>query len=77
MAKKLNTSIIKFKLLFTTPKVAGFIIIIASAVLSFHTGDSTYWSVGVPTGGGMIATETVGDKFGRNGNDKNNSHENS
>ncbi len=67
----------KGKQFLTAPRIAGYIVILLSAVLSFYTEDSTYWSVGIPSGMSAIITEEAGRKFGKNNNNKNNSHENS
>ena len=60
----------KFNLIFTTPKISGILVILASIALSLITGDNTYFTAGVPSGSTLLTADTIGARFGKNNNKK-------
>lgn len=62
----------KIDMVLTTPRVAGGLLIILSAVLCFVQPDNAkmYWTTGIPAAAGLLTADSVGYSFGRNKNDK-------
>ena len=52
-----------FNLIFTTPKISGVLVILASIVLSLITNDSVYFTAGVPSGSGLLTADTIGNRI--------------
>jgi len=57
----------KINIVLTTPKIAGILLILASVGLSLILKDNTYFSIGVPSGSTLLTADTIGARFGRNG----------